>query len=57
MCLIPYGFAPLLAYQFATSSGAAVVSGSVIDVCLYSFHGYGLLLIILFAILTGGAGN
>lgn len=52
MCLIPYGFAPLLAYQFATSSGA-VVSGSVIDVCLYSFHGYGLLLIMLFSILTG----
>lgn len=52
MCLIPYGFAPLLAYQFATSSGAAV-AGSVIDVCLYSFHGYGLLLVMLFSILTG----
>lgn len=52
MCLIPYGFAPLLAYQFATSSGA-VVAGSVVDVCLYSFHGYALLLVMLISILSG----
>ena len=48
MCLIPYGFAPLLAVMF---SGAAGVS--VFQVCLNSFYGYTLLIVMLVAILTG----
>ncbi len=52
MCLIPYGFGPLLAFMFAGSSGA-VVDFTVMEVALYSFHGWALLIVMLFAILTG----
>ncbi|MDO5411482.1 MAG: Na+/H+ antiporter NhaC family protein [Lachnospiraceae bacterium] len=52
MCLIPYGFAPLLAYMFAGGSGAPV-NFSVNAVVLYSFHGWGLGIVMLFSMLTG----
>lgn len=52
MCLIPYGFAPLLAYMFAGGSGAPV-NFSINQVVLYSFHGWALGLVMLFSILTG----
>ena len=41
MCLIPYGFAPMLAFSFAAGSGAPV-DCSLFDIVLHSFHGYGL---------------
>lgn len=52
MCLIPYGFAPLLAFMFAGGSGAPV-NFSVNQIVLYSFHGWALGLVMLVAILTG----
>ena len=52
MCLIPYGFAPLLAYMFAGGSGAPV-NFSVNELVLYSFHGWGLAIVMFFAIFTG----
>jgi Na+/H+ antiporter NhaC len=48
MCLIPYGFAPLLAVMFCGTTGISVFS-----VCLNSFYGYTLLIVMLIAILTG----
>lgn len=61
MCLLPYAFGPLLALMFAGSSGAGA-DFTVVQVCLYSFHGWALLAVMLFAILTGwgrkdGKGN
>ena len=52
MCIIPYSFAPMLAIMFAASSGAPV-DFSVNSVVLYSFHGWGLGLVMLLSILTG----
>ncbi len=52
MCLIPYGFGPLLAYMFAGSSGAAV-NFSLLSTIPYMFHGWALLAVMLFSILTG----
>ena len=52
MCLIPYGFAPLLAYMFAGGSGAPV-NFSVNQLVLYSFHGWGLAIVMFFSIFTG----
>ena len=52
MCLIPYGFAPMLAYTFAAGSGAPV-DCSLNSVVLYSFHGVGLGIVMAFAIITG----
>lgn len=52
MCLIPYGFAPLLSYMFAGGSGAPV-NFSVNEMVIYSFHGWGLGIVMLFSILTG----
>lgn len=52
MCLIPYSFAPLLAYMFAGGSGAPV-DFSINSVVLYSFHGWALGLVMLFSIITG----
>lgn len=52
MCLIPYTFAPLLAYMFAGGSGAPV-NFSINAVVLYSFHGWALGAVMLFSILTG----
>lgn len=52
MCLIPYGFAPLLAYMFAGGSGAPV-NFSVNELVLYSFHGWGLAIVMFFSIFTG----
>lgn len=51
MCLIPYGFAPLLAYMFAGSNGP--LDFNVFEVCLYSFHGWGLLIVMFMAMITG----
>lgn len=52
MCLVPYGFAPLLAYMFAGGSGVAV-DFSLLTVTAYTFHGWALLLVMCFSILTG----
>lgn len=52
MCLIPYGFAPMLAVMFAASSGAPV-DFSVNQVVLYSFHGWALGVVMFASILTG----
>lgn len=52
MCLIPYSFAPLLAYMFAGSSGAPV-NFSLNSLVLYSFHGWALGLIMILSIVTG----
>ena len=52
MCLIPYGFGPLLAYMFAGSSGAAV-NFSLLSTIPYMFHGWALLAVMLFSMLTG----
>ncbi len=52
MCLIPYGFAPLLTYMFAGGSGAPV-NFSVNQMVLFSFHGWGLAVVMLFSMITG----
>lgn len=52
MCLVPYGFAPLLAYMFAGGSGAPV-DFSLLTVIAYTFHGWSLLLVMFFSIYTG----
>lgn len=52
MCLIPYGFAPMLAFSFAAGSGAPV-NCSLFDIALHGFHGYGLFIAMTIAVLTG----
>lgn len=52
MCLIPYGFAPILAYSFAAGSGAPVDFNMNLTV-LYAFHGFGLGIVMLISIITG----
>ena len=52
MCLIPYGFAPMLAYTFAAGSGAPV-DCSLNSIVLFSFHGVGLGIAMTIAIFTG----
>lgn len=52
MCLIPYGFAPILAYSFAAGSGAAV-DFNMNWIVVYAFHGIGLAIIMTIAIATG----
>lgn len=52
MCLIPYGFAPMLAYTFAASSGVAV-NFNMNLIVLFSFHGIGLGIMMLIAMITG----
>ena len=52
MCLIPYSFAPLLTYMFAGGSGAPV-NFSVNQMVLFSFHGWGLAVVMLFSMITG----
>lgn len=52
MCLIPYSFAPMLAFMFAAGSGAAV-DFSVFNVCQYAFHGWMLMAVMIFACVTG----
>lgn len=52
MCLIPYGFAPMLAYTFAAGSGVAVDFNMNL-VVLFSFHGIGLGIAMLVAMITG----
>ncbi len=52
MCLIPYGFAPLLAYMFAGGSGVPV-DFNLVEVALYSFHGWTLLAVMIFSMATG----
>lgn len=56
MCLIPYGFAPLLAYMFAGSSGAEV-NYSLISVVPYMFYGWAMLAVMLYAVVTGWSRN
>lgn len=52
MCLIPYGFGPMLAFMFASGSSAPV-DFSVFHITLYSFHGWTLLAVMMFACLSG----
>ncbi|RKL62299.1 hypothetical protein DXT63_12580 [Thermoanaerobacteraceae bacterium SP2] len=52
MCLIPYGFAPLLAYMFAGSSGAGV-NYTLMSVIPYMFYGWAMLAVMLYAVISG----
>ena len=52
MCLIPYGFAPMLAYTFAAGSGSPVDFNMNLIV-LFAFHGIGLGIAMLIAMITG----
>jgi Na+/H+ antiporter NhaC len=52
MCLIPYGFGPLLAYMFAGGSEMPV-DFSLISVIPYMFHGWALLAVMAFAVFSG----
>ncbi|MFA7395964.1 MAG: Na+/H+ antiporter NhaC family protein [Sphaerochaetaceae bacterium] len=52
MCLIPYGFGPILAVMFAQGSGAPA-HFTVNSVVLYSFYGWGLAIVMLVSMLTG----
>lgn len=52
MAVIPWSFAPLLAFMFASGSGAEV-NFSVNTMVLYSFHGWGLYIVMIFAMVTG----
>lgn len=52
MCVIPYGFAPILAIMFAQGSGAPV-NFSVNSVAMLSFYGWGLFAVMFFSIMTG----
>jgi Na+/H+ antiporter NhaC len=52
MCLIPYGFGPLLAYMFAEGSGMPV-DFSLVSVIPYMFHGWALLAVMAFAVFSG----
>jgi Na+/H+ antiporter NhaC len=52
MCLIPYGFGPLLAYMFAGGSGMPV-DFSLLSVIPFMFHGWALLGVMAFAIISG----
>lgn len=52
MCLIPYGFAPMLAFMFAAGSGASV-NFSLIHVSLFAYHGWTLMAVMFFASISG----
>ena len=52
MCLIPYSFAPMLAFMFANGSGAPV-NFSLNRAVLYSFHGWCLGVVMLVSIAIG----
>jgi Na+/H+ antiporter NhaC len=52
MCLVPYGFGPLLAYMFAGGSGMPV-DFSLVSVIPYMFHGWALLAVMAFAVFSG----
>ena len=52
MCLIPYSFAPMLAYMFAAGSGAPV-DFTVFHISLFAFHGWTLLAVMVFACISG----
>lgn len=52
MCIIPYAFGPLLAFMFAGGSGLPVTF-SLGSIIIYSFHGWGMLAVMMFAITTG----
>lgn len=52
MCLIPYGFAPMLAYTFAAGSGVPTDFNMNLIV-LFAFHGIGLGIAMLIAIVGG----
>jgi len=56
MCVIPYGFGPLLAYMFAGGSGAPV-DFSLFSIIPYMFHGWALLIVMFFAMFTGWGRN
>ncbi|QQO10882.1 Na+/H+ antiporter NhaC family protein [Breznakiella homolactica] len=52
MCLIPYSFAPMLAFMFAAGSGAPV-DFTVFQVSLFAFHGWTLMAVMVFACVSG----
>jgi Na+/H+ antiporter NhaC len=52
MCLIPYAFGPLLAYMFAGSSGVKI-DFSLISIIPYMFHGWALLGVMIYEVVTG----
>ncbi len=52
MCLVPFAFGPLLAYMFAGFSGVEI-NFSLISTIPYMFHGWALLGVMIFAVITG----
>ena len=52
MCIIPYGFGPILAFMFANNSGFPVDFG-IMELCMYAFHGWALLLVMFVSMFTG----
>lgn len=52
MCIIPYAFGPILAFMFANNSGFPVNFG-IMELCMYTFHGWALLLVMFVSIFTG----
>lgn len=48
MCLVPFAFGPLLAYMFAGDT-----SFSILSTIPYMFHGWSLLIIMIFAAISG----
>jgi Na+/H+ antiporter NhaC len=52
MCVLPFSFGPLLAYMFASSSGAEI-DFSLLSTIPYMFHGWALLGVMIFAVVTG----
>ena len=52
MCICPYGFAPLLTYSYAVNSGANVPF-TINSICLFSFHGWFLGIVMFVSIITG----
>ncbi|NPV44488.1 MAG: hypothetical protein HPY70_11035 [Firmicutes bacterium] len=52
MCVIPFAFGPLLAYMFAGFSGIEI-NFSLMSTIPYMFHGWALIAVMLFAVITG----
>lgn len=52
MCVVPFSFGPLLAYMFAGFSGVEI-NFSLISTIPYMFHGWALLGVMIFAVISG----
>ena len=56
MCVLPFSFGPLLAYILATKSSPEI-HFSLISTIPYMFHGWALLGVMIFAVITGWGRN